>query len=189
MREGSRVRGLDSIGVRHHLPRMLTRVVPVPLPMAALVATSLDRVDYSDAFRIELPASAPRSIDALAHATFSSVPRWIGTLLSMRDAVVGPLGLKTAEAGPHAIPERFEVGDAVALFRVHQRSETEIVFGEDDSHLDFRVSLLLDDDALVMTTVVAFRSWLGRGYFLPVRPVHARIAPAMLRAACASFET
>ena len=35
----------------------------------------------------------------------------------------------------------------------------------------------------IVSTVVQFKSWLGRAYFLLVRPFHKLIVPAMLRTA------
>ncbi|MBW4457320.1 MAG: DUF2867 domain-containing protein [Nostoc indistinguendum CM1-VF10] len=34
---------------------------------------------------------------------------------------------------------------------------------------------------VVVSTVVKFNNWLGRAYFVPVRPVHKIIVPAMMR--------
>ena len=33
----------------------------------------------------------------------------------------------------------------------------------------------------MVSTIVRFNNWLGRLYFLPVRPIHRLIVPAMLR--------
>ena len=62
-----------------------------------------------------------------------------------------------------------------------------ILLGEDDRHLDFRLSVLRQRggtaDWVVVSTVVRFNNWLGRAYFLPVRPLHQLIVPAILRSA------
>lgn len=59
------------------------------------------------------------------------------------------------------------------------------MLGEDDQHLDYRVSVRLEREQgkcwVVVSTVVKFNNGLGRAYFVPVRPVHKIIVPAMMR--------
>jgi Protein of unknown function (DUF2867) len=102
-------------------------------------------------------------------------------------ALGGLVGLKIAprNARIDLAHASLQPGESVGLFKVYQRSEDEILMGEDDRHLDFRVSVLLqvrhDERWAVITTVVRFNNWLGRVYFLPVRPLHRLIVPAMMR--------
>jgi hypothetical protein len=154
------------------------------LPENSLIRTALDRVDYADVFEIDLGAAADRDIAALVRELFRAAPAWVRRLLALRDRVATRVGLKAAGdlSGEGLDRVSFEPGTAVGLFRVMQRSPDEIVLGEDDRHLDFRVSLLRRGSALVLSTVVRFHGALGRLYFLPVKPVHRRIVPAMLEA-------
>jgi hypothetical protein len=115
--------------------------------------------------------------------------------MRLRDALVGVIGLKKSSDAPAPPPEnaRLAPGDFVGFFRVLDRSDDEIVAGEDDRHLDFRVSFLLGRDDggahAIVTTVVKFHGALGRAYFLPVGPVHRRIVPAMLSRAITRART
>ena len=163
-------------------------VTPTPVPAASLILGTLERVDYQDAFRVALPRP-DITVDDVARATFGAMPGWIGALLRLRDAVVKPFGLKRGADMPSpVIPERFTVGDAVSIFRVDARSEREIVFGQEDTHLDFRASFLVEPSGeLVFSTMVQFNGPLGRAYFVPVGPAHRRIVPAMMRATCAAL--
>jgi hypothetical protein len=45
---------------------------------------------------------------------------------------------------------------------------------EDDKHLKFRTSVLIDREKseVYLTTVVKYNNWGGRLYFIPVKPVH-----------------
>lgn len=72
-----------------------------------------------------------------------------------------------------------EPGEQLALFKVFNKTDNEVILGEDDKHLNFRVSLFLDHKksetkkkTLTITTTVEFNNWFGRLYFLPVRPFH-----------------
>ena len=162
-------------------------VQKVDLPTGTLVAHVFPRIDYADAYRIRLPTGAPNDLDALVCAALGTAPRWVTVLMRLRDRIVGVIGLKTARRlarrdGRHAM---LQVGDRLGIFRVFDRAVDELLLGEDDRHLDFRVSVLVRNDGsadwAIITTVVRFNSWLGRAYFLPVRQFHKLIVPAMLR--------
>ena len=72
------------------------------------------------------------------------------------------------------------------LFPVIDRSESEIVMAEDDKHLYFRSSLLIQDtsdrylQAAYLTTIVQFHNIWGKIYFAIVRPFHRLIMKEML---------
>lgn len=83
---------------------------------------------------------------------------------------------------------RCEPGEQLGLFRVIARTENEVVLGEDDKHLDFRVSLQLEksklnniEKELTISTLVKFHNRMGRLYFIPVKPFHRFIVPSMLK--------
>lgn len=102
------------------------------------------------------------------------------------------LGLKTAgePSGRDKELEAFkcEPGEQIGLFKVFDKTDTEVVLGEDDKHLDFRVSLFLEQQDpnfpgkhLTISTTVRFNNWFGKVYFIPVRPFHKLIVPVMLK--------
>lgn len=156
-------------------------------PTETLAAHAFSKIDYADAYRIQLPASTPSDLDAIAHAALGTAPRWISLLMRLRDWLVGMIGLKTAgrSARRNLGHDKLQAGDRLGIFRVFDRRADELLLGEDDRHLDFRVSVLLRNDGkaewAIIVTVVRFNSWLGRAYFLPVRPFHKLIVPAMMR--------
>jgi hypothetical protein len=162
-------------------------VEKVPLPDGTLIRQALARLDYADAYRIRLPAGAARDLDRVVRSAFGSAPRWVELLMRLRNWIVRPLGLKTGPAGSRGALDRvaLRAGQRVGLFRVFARADDELLLGEDDRHLDFRVSVLLRSDGrsdwAIVSTVVRFNNWLGRAYFLPVRPLHGLIVPALLR--------
>jgi hypothetical protein len=70
---------------------------------------------------------------------------------------------------------------------VFHKTDHEIILGEDDKHLDFRVSLYLDENTetnqkqLTISTLVKFNNIFGKLYFMPVLPFHKLIVPTMLK--------
>ena len=162
-------------------------VQKVDLPTKTLAALAFPRIDYADAYRMRLPDGAPNDIDAVAHAALGTAPRWVTLLMRLRDWLVGMIGLKTSRqtAWRNLGHNRLQAGDRLGVFKVFDRCADELLLGEDDRHLDFRLSVLISSDGsaswVVVSTVVRFNSWLGRAYFLPVQPLHKLIVPAMLR--------
>ena len=162
-------------------------VQKVDLPIGTLITRALPRIDYADAYRMQLPDEAPKELDSVARAGLGTAPRWIALLMQLRDRIVGPIGLKTSSqsAWRNIGHDTLQVGDRLGIFRVFDRTDDELLLGEDDRHLDFRVSVLVRNDGnarwVIVSTIVRFNNGLGRAYFLPVRPCHKLIVPAMLR--------
>jgi len=148
-------------------------------------------VDFQDSHSADLIGSEkPIAIEEVGRAFFSTSPSWLKNLFMLRNKLVKLIGLKVGEEVEDReamlAASNFEVGDSLGLFKVFQKSENELIIGEDDKHLDFRVSLLIDRSAtekerLTITTTVHFNNWTGRLYFIPVKPFHSFAVPAMLR--------
>lgn len=157
----------------------------VPVPEGGLAASTFPGVDYADAYAVGLPPGV--SARSFAQAVFASSPRWVTMLMALRNAVVRPLGLiATRSALEHAAAANGS-GERIGIFPVLAVAEDEVLLGLDDRHLDFRISVRTLDDGGerlgVVTTLVRFHGVLGRAYFVPVRPAHRLIVPAMLRGA------
>lgn len=146
--------------------------------------------DYMDSFKGEL-MSKELDITTVGKAFFTSSPKWGKKMFAFRNKLVGLFGLKTGTETVNNLTETdftCEVGERLGLFQVMDKTHNEIVLGEDDRHLDFRISLLFDtckdfqtQNSLTISTTVKFHNWLGILYFLPVRPFHRLIVPAMLK--------
>jgi hypothetical protein len=144
-------------------------------------------VNLADAYSILLPAGTSASPELLARFIFSQQAPWIGSLMRLRDVLVAGFGLKTAKhltsLGPEAKVNR------VGIFKIYSTSATEIVLGEDDKHLDFRVSVLCSGETaannrrLTVSTVVHCHNRLGRAYILLIAPFHRLIVQSNLRRA------
>ena len=113
-------------------------------------------------------------------------PGWAGWLMSLRDKIVKPFGLKTSEDTLPQQSENYEPCSQHGIFKIFDKTDNEIILGENDKHLNFKVSLLLDPDTnpdnkrISITTVVRFNNLLGKAYFLPVKPFHKLIVKGSL---------
>ncbi len=172
-------------------------------PSDSILFSNLDgTVDYLDSYSVTINNQDGLSVDELATRIFSSSPSWVKALMMLRDVIVKPLGLKTASEleghnelqAPHKNIS-YQSGDRLALFPVIQRSDKEIVMGENDKHLYFRVSVYVKDHdnpnpqtVYVTTTIVQFHNHLGKAYFIPVKPFHKAIVKQGLKIFKDEFE-
>jgi hypothetical protein len=140
-------------------------------------AALLTGAQFSDAFSVAVSGAALPARRA-AEQMLARSPRWIRTLMALRDCLVTPFGLKTSStAGTHA--------DAIGIFPVLSDTPNRLVAGFDDSHLDFRVVVDVlssgDGQRVTATTLVLTHNRLGRAYLAIILPFHRLVVRAMLR--------
>jgi hypothetical protein len=158
-------------------------IAQAELPPASRLSPSYDRADFADAFSVALPETASHDAESLARYIFDQQPKWIKMLLGLRDTLVRPFGLKSV-AELRATP-----GDRIDIFRVYARYPDEVVLGEDDTHLNFRVSILVQPPSqshprqVTLTTLVFYNRLLGRAYIALIAPFHRMVVRASLRQA------
>ncbi|MCB2409106.1 DUF2867 domain-containing protein [Hymenobacter lucidus] len=162
------------------------KVVAVALPAASALAATTAPANYSDAYQVALPASAAHQAADATWLLFGHAPAWVQHLMQLRDSLVRPFRLKTSPpATPRPDGQRLVPGSRLGPFQVFSVAPHEVILGQDDRHLDFRVSVLLTPSGPatvgVVSTVVWFHNWFGRGYFAVVRPLHRLVVPALLR--------
>ena len=169
------------------------KITKTEIPQKSLLKTTNMAYDYIDSFQGQFNDKFQNSgTMEIGKSFFSSGPKWIDKLFAFRNRLAGLFGLKTSGV----IPDRqkmiddfkAEKGEQLGLFKVLDKTSNEIILGEDDKHLNFRVSLFIDkenesetDKKLIISTTVKFNNWFGRLYFLPVRPFHKLIVPTMLK--------
>lgn len=176
-------------------------IIKSTLPDQSRLKPAEQAYHYIDSFE---GAFADRKIEVsstdVGRAFFMSAPKWINSLFAWRNNIAKLFRLKTpGNSGDRQQQlDNFscEPGERLGLFKVFYKTNNEVVLGEDDRHLDFRVSLYLDqpmDDKeqkkLTISTTVTFNHWFGRLYFLPVRPFHRLIVPTMLKGIIKHIET
>ena len=160
-------------------------VQEVPPYQNGLGRDALPRVDFADAFAVELPAGSDLRLASLAKVGYEACPAWVKAAMAVRGVLAGAVGLKT---GREFLPkDEADWQRAVeALSPQFSADGREVLIGLDDWHLDFRASLLVQpgeaSTRLVVTTLVYFKHWVGRAYFVPVRIGHRWVVPAMLEA-------
>ena len=71
----------------------------------------------------------------------------------------------------------------IDFFRLYEIAGDEAILGEDDRHLDFRVSVQRRSGDIVVTTVVRCHNRLGRLYLALITPFHRIVVRSMLQRA------
>ncbi len=169
-------------------------VTPIPVPPATRIGSEIPGSDFHDCYLMPL-AHEGRSALELFLVTMARSPRWVEAMMGLRNRVVGLFGLKNlghlGALSPLKEASAYEIGDRVGIFTLLSASDDEVILGDDDKHLDVKVSLckvMRDNrEAVAVTTVVHIHNLLGRIYMLFVAPMHRIIAPAvMARGASAS---
>ncbi len=156
-------------------------------PPESVVASWYKNASLLDSYSVQLTASEHSSMRVLASRTVCNPPGWQKALLAVRDAMVTPFGLKTSGT----VRASRNSTERVDFFPVKWEGTDEIVLGEDDRHLDFRLSLLRrlsqTGTLLIATTVVHSHNALGFTYLNAIRPFHHLVVRASL-ARCAQAQ-
>jgi len=141
---------------------MRAEVFKTALPTNSALIDRVAASDFMDCFAVasQLP---PRA----AANTIVDFPIWARWLLHLRRIVTAPFGL--SNDGPPA-------ADKIGPFPVEQESPRELIAGFNDKHLDFRVSVMSQDDTVFLATWVHPHNVGGRFYLTAIMPFHVLIA-------------
>lgn len=160
----------------------------IPLFPNSLIFKAI-RVDYEDVFAIDIPSEKVIKPEDLVPLFFDVFPNWFKALMFLRETIAKLIGLKTAhgiDIKQQLANFKGEKGESIALFHVFDRSEHEILTGETDKHLDFRLSFFSKPKAentyqVSLATTVQYNGRLGKLYFFFVKPFHRLIVPVVLK--------
>ena len=153
-------------------------------PVASVVAGWYRGADLLDSYAVVLPPNYPRDPRVLGPMALGRPPGWFKILLGIRDGVMRHFDVKTASD----LRQIASTNERIDFFPILSANERELVLGEDDRHLDFRISLLVehqpdDADLLIATTVVRCHNALGRIYLKIIAPFHHLVVWSTLRRA------
>jgi hypothetical protein len=152
---------------------------------------------YKDSFNVVIEDwNNEIGILDLAEVFIKPDSKWFGMLFALRDKIVSLFHLKTLgdiKEGDNGNVDKWAIGARTGIFRIYGKSEHEMIFGEDDKHLDFRVSLLYEQceekkKKITVTTAVKFNNTLGKVYFFFIKPFHKLIVPILFKRKFKLFE-
>jgi len=166
------------------------KITKTKIPENSLLYPDQNRYNYIDSYEgIIKDENNTICVVDVAKVFIKPGPKWIDYLLILRNKIVSLFGLKN-EIGDtkHLDSFKFEPGEQAGLFRVFTRTNNEIILGEDDKHLNFRVSLFLEEPGnnksnkiVTVSTIVIYNNWFGRLYYFLIKPFHKLIVTHMLK--------
>jgi hypothetical protein len=142
----------------------------------------MDLGERTIVIRIASPKQTNETVDEITTQIFR-IPGWVIGLMKIRNSIVKIFGLRAGKNENVKESAYYLVGSQAGYFTVTERNVNEIVMGEDDRHLCFRTSVLVDREQsfIYLTTIVRFHNVWGRIYFLPVKPFHRLIIKSLLK--------
>jgi len=138
----------------------MTRTTKTELPSHSLLHDYIQQGDFLDCYKC--PTALP--VDDAAQRAMA-FPSWAKGLLRLRNILVAPLGLKND----------FPEGEKIGPFPIDQRNQHEVILGLDDSHLNFRISILTTGTEAYCATWVHCNNRMGRIYLAAIMPFHVLI--------------
>lgn len=152
------------------------------VPENSSITQDLWGFDYCDSFQII--ENGNDTIDNIT-TRILIVPEWVDKLMKFRNSIVRLFGLKVGDKRDIDVAEYYPIGSKAIYFTVIDRNNNEIVMAENDKHLNFRVSILIDKNEInsniTFTTIVKFNNIFGRLYFLFIKPFHRLIIKSLLK--------
>lgn len=137
----------------------------------------LSGAGFADAFMLVVDNQKLDAASA-ARRVLGRSPAWVRQLMSLRNLIVKPLGLRAPKVDE---PDARTIGP----FPVISASPERMVLGFDDRHLDFRVLVDVADmgagrQSVTTSTLVKTHNTFGRLYLAIVKPFHRIIVKQMV---------
>ncbi|WP_187432027.1 hypothetical protein ROLI_009820 [Roseobacter fucihabitans] len=141
---------------------MPARVTKSALPSSSPLHARRKAQDFLDCYKVASDLNAPEAAEIIV-----DFPGWAKNLVALRNLLTAPFGLRTD--GP-------ESKQKLGLFPVESSCDTEVIAGFNDRHLDFRVSVLAEQNYIHLATWVRPHNIGGRAYLRVILPFHILIA-------------
>ena len=159
---------------------MKTLISKVNLPATSRLHEYLEKIDFEDAYAFR-GQSQGMSMEDVYIKIFNTTPLWVEYAMRLRNVLVAPFGLKT-EIDKNRLPSVKE-GEKSGIFRIYRILENEIIAGEDDQHLNFRVSVhrkTAESSVITVSTIVQYNNAFGRFYMTLLSPFHKMVVKSIL---------
>ena len=154
-------------------------VVKCDIPQLSVLDRRLiEAAHFRDAYRAPLCHTRASVVD-IFFSIFAHHPVWMKMLLIVRNRLASFCGLDAPTASEIIHVENkgsYGVGDKIGAWPIFSLTETELVAGRDNKHLDFRLSVLKtlghDGASVVVSTVCTVHNTFGKLYLFFVVPFH-----------------
>jgi hypothetical protein len=154
-------------------------IVECDIPsLSVLDRRLIEAAYYRDSYRAPL-SRTPASVIDIFFGIFAHHPMWMKILLIVRNRIASFCGLDAPTASEiidFKIKSSYGVGDKIGVWPIFSLTETELVAGRDNKHLDFRLSVLRVTDgetaSVIVSTVCVVHNTFGKIYLFFIVPFH-----------------
>jgi hypothetical protein len=154
-------------------------IVECEVPAASLLERRVVEAAYfRDSYRAPVTKMHASVVD-IFFGVFGHHPLWMKFVLIARNRIAAVCGLDastTAEIMSPEVKNGYRVGDKIGPWPIFAMTETELIAGRNNTHLDFRLSVLRETDgaapSAVISTVCTVRNRLGKIYLFFIVPFH-----------------
>ena len=149
------------------------------VPAASVVGShAIDGAYFSDAYRAPVQNEQASVVD-IFFSIFGHLPLWMKRALITRNWLAGACGLEVPTREEIMKPmakSDYNLGDKIGPWPIFALTDTELVAGRDNKHLDFRLSVFREKSALgtnaVISTICTTHNTFGKLYILFIAPFH-----------------
>jgi len=154
-------------------------VMKCDIPSASILDRRLiESAYFKDSY--SAPLNSPHAdMTDIFLAIFAHHPVWMKIPLIIRNKLASLCGLEaasTSEIIHFATRDNYQVGDKIGVWPLMHLSETELIAGRDNKHLDFRLSVLKIREGkstrVVVSTICMVNNTFGKVYLFFVVPFH-----------------
>ena len=145
---------------------------------SALDPVVIEGAYFRDSYGAPLSHTRASIVD-IFFAIFGHYPMWMKIPLIVRNRIASWCGLEAPTASEIIdleIKSSYRVGDKIGVWPIFALTESEIVAGRNNKHLDFRLSVLKAADnetaSVVVSTLCTVHNWFGKLYLFFIVPFH-----------------
>ncbi len=142
----------------------------------SLIFNIFEKIHYRDAFQVSFNKNTFKNIDDFAKYYFISQPSWL-RLISMNM-------IKIQTVKNNLKKSNLKIDTTIGSWKIFNRNDNEIVFGDSMGFMDYRFSMRLDKsniDNIEVSTVVKLNSYMGKYYFYLVKLMHTKFVTLSLK--------
>ena len=157
--------------------RSITEEFDVP-PSSVLDRQVIDAAYFRDIYRVPLHDPGAGVVD-LFFGIFGHHPLWMKVALIVRNRLAALCGLEVPTVSDILHPQiksSYRVGDKIGPWPIFFLSDTELVAGQDNKHLDFRLSVLKVTEgeaaSVLVSTLCTVHNASGKVYLFFIIPFH-----------------
>jgi Protein of unknown function (DUF2867) len=133
---------------------------------------------FCDAYRTPL-ARPQMSVVDIFFGVFGHHPLWMKRILILRNRIAALCGLAVptvADIMKAEVKQSYSVGEKIGPWPIFSLTDSELVAGRDNKHLDFRLSVLKqhsgETTSAVISTVCTTHNAFGKVYLFFIIPFH-----------------